>query len=205
MKCLPKYEHRSLTAGFHFCTIVLCSVGKKKDLCCLRLYDITLLTAKIAKCKSVCGVVCHGGSTASWSATSLSSLWKENLAQRKVENGINLSFTALLQKDAMLYGLMCGNEHWSWHVANFSIRLHAFIATVRHIIIICGSSGEGKDPRWVFPTCLGSSRLYFVCVSLSGFGSSFLPKEESVTAAPEVEVSKDYQASSQVTFQILLF
>uniref|UniRef100_A0A3P8S3J5 Sushi, von Willebrand factor type A, EGF and pentraxin domain-containing protein 1 n=1 Tax=Amphiprion percula TaxID=161767 RepID=A0A3P8S3J5_AMPPE len=29
------------------------------------------------------------------------------------------------------------------------------------------------------------------------FGSSFLPKEESVTAAPEVEVSEDYQASSQ--------
>lgn len=41
-------------------------------------------------------------------------------------------------------------------------------------------------------------------MSLSGFGSSFLPKEESVTAAPEVEVSKDYQASSQVNFIIFL-
>lgn len=38
---------------------------------------------------------------------------------------------------------------------------------------------------------------------MSGFGSSFLPKEESVTAAPEVEVSKDYQASSQVTFKLI--
>lgn len=38
----------------------------------------------------------------------------------------------------------------------------------------------------------------FFCVWLSGFGSSFLPKEESVTSAPEVEVIEDYQASSQV-------
>ena len=36
-------------------------------------------------------------------------------------------------------------------------------------------------------------------MSSSGFGSSFLPKEESVTAAPEVEVNEDYQASSQVS------
>lgn len=33
----------------------------------------------------------------------------------------------------------------------------------------------------------------------SGFGSSFLPKEESATTAPEVIVRKDYQASSQVS------
>lgn len=33
----------------------------------------------------------------------------------------------------------------------------------------------------------------------SGFGSSFLPKEESATTAPEVVVRKDYQASSQVS------
>lgn len=44
-------------------------------------------------------------------------------------------------------------------------------------------------------------------VLLSGFGSSFLAKEESVTTAPEVEVSEDYQASSQVSFHsfILVF
>lgn len=41
-------------------------------------------------------------------------------------------------------------------------------------------------------------------MSLSGFGSSFLPKEESVTAAPEVEVHEDYQASSQVSFFLSL-
>lgn len=46
---------------------LLCCVQlvKKKKICCLRLYDITLLTATIAKCKSVCGVVCDGGSPAS--------------------------------------------------------------------------------------------------------------------------------------------
>ncbi|XP_055359949.1 sushi, von Willebrand factor type A, EGF and pentraxin domain-containing protein 1 isoform X5 [Betta splendens] len=38
----------------------------------------------------------------------------------------------------------------------------------------------------------------------SSFGSSFLPKEESVTAAPEVEVSQDYQASSQVFHECFL-
>ncbi|XP_061921980.1 sushi, von Willebrand factor type A, EGF and pentraxin domain-containing protein 1 isoform X1 [Entelurus aequoreus] len=38
----------------------------------------------------------------------------------------------------------------------------------------------------------------------SSFGSSFLPKEESVTAAPEVEVSKEYQASSQVFHECFL-
>uniref|UniRef100_A0A3Q3JW62 Sushi, von Willebrand factor type A, EGF and pentraxin domain-containing protein 1 n=1 Tax=Monopterus albus TaxID=43700 RepID=A0A3Q3JW62_MONAL len=38
----------------------------------------------------------------------------------------------------------------------------------------------------------------------SSFGSSFLPKEESVTAAPEVEVSEDYQASSQVFHECFL-
>lgn len=41
-------------------------------------------------------------------------------------------------------------------------------------------------------------------MSLSGFGSSFLPKEESVTAAPEVEASEDYQASSQVSLLDLI-
>ena len=57
---------------------------------------------------------------------------------------------------------------------------------------VCQSGGERKTRlRWHF--------LYFLWVSLSGFGSSFLPKEESVTAAPEVEVSEDYQASSQVS------
>ncbi|XP_058479498.1 sushi, von Willebrand factor type A, EGF and pentraxin domain-containing protein 1 isoform X3 [Solea solea] len=38
----------------------------------------------------------------------------------------------------------------------------------------------------------------------SSFGSSFLPKEESVTAAPEVEPSEDYQASSQVFHECFL-
>ncbi|XP_034005924.1 LOW QUALITY PROTEIN: sushi, von Willebrand factor type A, EGF and pentraxin domain-containing protein 1 [Trematomus bernacchii] len=38
----------------------------------------------------------------------------------------------------------------------------------------------------------------------SSFGSSFLPKEESVTAAPEVEVNEDYQASSQVFHECFL-
>ncbi|XP_061525630.1 sushi, von Willebrand factor type A, EGF and pentraxin domain-containing protein 1 isoform X5 [Phycodurus eques] len=38
----------------------------------------------------------------------------------------------------------------------------------------------------------------------SSFGSSFLPKEESVTAAPEVEVINDYQASSQVFHECFL-
>ncbi|XP_008281602.1 sushi, von Willebrand factor type A, EGF and pentraxin domain-containing protein 1 [Stegastes partitus] len=38
----------------------------------------------------------------------------------------------------------------------------------------------------------------------SSFGSSFLPKEESVTAAPEVEVVEDYQASSQVFHECFL-
>ncbi|KAI3375735.1 hypothetical protein L3Q82_004034 [Scortum barcoo] len=38
----------------------------------------------------------------------------------------------------------------------------------------------------------------------SSFGSSFLPKEESVTAAPEVEVIEDYQASSQVFHECFL-
>ncbi|KAM8746660.1 sushi, von Willebrand factor type A, EGF and pentraxin domain-containing protein 1 isoform 1-T1 [Acanthopagrus schlegelii] len=38
----------------------------------------------------------------------------------------------------------------------------------------------------------------------SSFGSSFLPKEESVTAAPEVEVHEDYQASSQVFHECFL-
>ncbi|XP_017288668.1 sushi, von Willebrand factor type A, EGF and pentraxin domain-containing protein 1 isoform X3 [Kryptolebias marmoratus] len=38
----------------------------------------------------------------------------------------------------------------------------------------------------------------------SSFGSSFLAKEESVTAAPEVEVSEDYQASSQVFHECFL-
>ncbi|XP_023804740.1 sushi, von Willebrand factor type A, EGF and pentraxin domain-containing protein 1 isoform X3 [Oryzias latipes] len=38
----------------------------------------------------------------------------------------------------------------------------------------------------------------------SSFGSSFLPKEESVTSAPEVEVSEDYQASSQVFHECFL-
>ncbi|XP_035004474.2 sushi, von Willebrand factor type A, EGF and pentraxin domain-containing protein 1 isoform X2 [Hippoglossus stenolepis] len=38
----------------------------------------------------------------------------------------------------------------------------------------------------------------------SSFGSSFLPKEESVTAAPEVEASEDYQASSQVFHECFL-
>lgn len=47
--------------------------------------------------------------------------------------------------------------------------------------------------------------LYFLWVPLSGFGSSFLPKEESVTAAPEVEVSEDYQASSQVSYFFIYF
>lgn len=70
----------------------------------------------------------------------------------------------------------------------------------RHIITVCESGGKGKDPCCVFPTCLGLHCRYFLWVSLSGFGSSFLPKEESVTAAPEVEASEDYQASSQVSF-----
>ncbi|XP_026208552.1 sushi, von Willebrand factor type A, EGF and pentraxin domain-containing protein 1 isoform X2 [Anabas testudineus] len=38
----------------------------------------------------------------------------------------------------------------------------------------------------------------------SSFGSSFLPKEESVTAAPEVEANEDYQASSQVFHECFL-
>nr|XP_015802266.2 sushi, von Willebrand factor type A, EGF and pentraxin domain-containing protein 1 isoform X3 [Nothobranchius furzeri] len=38
----------------------------------------------------------------------------------------------------------------------------------------------------------------------SSFGSSFLAKEESVTAAPEVEVIEDYQASSQVFHECFL-
>ncbi|XP_045068130.1 sushi, von Willebrand factor type A, EGF and pentraxin domain-containing protein 1 isoform X2 [Coregonus clupeaformis] len=38
----------------------------------------------------------------------------------------------------------------------------------------------------------------------SSFGSSFLPKEESVTSAPEVVVSQDYQASSQVFHECFL-
>nr|XP_043878628.1 sushi, von Willebrand factor type A, EGF and pentraxin domain-containing protein 1 isoform X4 [Solea senegalensis] len=38
----------------------------------------------------------------------------------------------------------------------------------------------------------------------SSFGSSFLPKEESVTAAPEVEPNEDYQASSQVFHECFL-
>uniref|UniRef100_A0A667ZKN9 Sushi, von Willebrand factor type A, EGF and pentraxin domain-containing protein 1 n=1 Tax=Myripristis murdjan TaxID=586833 RepID=A0A667ZKN9_9TELE len=38
----------------------------------------------------------------------------------------------------------------------------------------------------------------------SSFGSSFLPKEESVTSPPEVEVSEDYQASSQVFHECFL-
>lgn len=65
------------------------------------------------------------------------------------------------------------------------------------------SGSEGKDPCCVFPTCLCLHCLYFFWVSLSGFGSSFLPKEESVTAAPEVEVIEDYQASSQVSHNLV--
>lgn len=38
----------------------------------------------------------------------------------------------------------------------------------------------------------------------SSFGSSFLPKEESVTSAPEPEASEDYQASSQVFHECFL-
>ncbi|CAB1351530.1 unnamed protein product, partial [Coregonus sp. 'balchen'] len=38
----------------------------------------------------------------------------------------------------------------------------------------------------------------------SSFGSSVLPKEESVTSAPEVVVSQDYQASSQVFHECFL-
>ncbi|XP_067257602.1 sushi, von Willebrand factor type A, EGF and pentraxin domain-containing protein 1 isoform X5 [Chanodichthys erythropterus] len=38
----------------------------------------------------------------------------------------------------------------------------------------------------------------------SSFGSSFLPKEESATTAPEVVVRKDYQASSQMFHECLL-
>ncbi|XP_035375850.1 sushi, von Willebrand factor type A, EGF and pentraxin domain-containing protein 1 isoform X3 [Electrophorus electricus] len=38
----------------------------------------------------------------------------------------------------------------------------------------------------------------------SSFGSSFLPKEESVTTAPEVMVGKDYQASSQMFHECFL-
>ncbi|XP_017574246.1 sushi, von Willebrand factor type A, EGF and pentraxin domain-containing protein 1 isoform X1 [Pygocentrus nattereri] len=38
----------------------------------------------------------------------------------------------------------------------------------------------------------------------SSFGSSFLPKEESVTTAPEVVVRKDYQASSQMFHECFL-
>uniref|UniRef100_A0A8C2AZW3 Sushi, von Willebrand factor type A, EGF and pentraxin domain-containing protein 1 n=1 Tax=Cyprinus carpio TaxID=7962 RepID=A0A8C2AZW3_CYPCA len=38
----------------------------------------------------------------------------------------------------------------------------------------------------------------------SSFGSSFLPKEESATAAPEVVVRKDYQVSSQMFHECLL-
>ncbi|XP_064796418.1 sushi, von Willebrand factor type A, EGF and pentraxin domain-containing protein 1 isoform X3 [Oncorhynchus masou masou] len=38
----------------------------------------------------------------------------------------------------------------------------------------------------------------------SSFGSSFLPKEESVTSAPEVVVSQGYQASSQVFHECFL-
>lgn len=55
------------------------------------------------------------------------------------------------------------------------------------------------DFHTVFPTFPFLHCLYFIWVSLSGFSSSFLPKEESVTAAPEVEVIEDYQASSQVS------
>lgn len=60
-------------------------------------------------------------------------------------------------------------------------------------------SGGEHERSWPwFSTTV--SRFTFVWVSLAGFSSSFLPKEESVTAAPEVEVSEDYQASSQVGF-----
>ncbi|TRY57481.1 hypothetical protein DNTS_014228 [Danionella cerebrum] len=38
----------------------------------------------------------------------------------------------------------------------------------------------------------------------SSFGSSFLPKEESATAAPEVIIREDYQASSQMFHECLL-
>lgn len=52
-----------------------------------------------------------------------------------------------------------------------------------------------------------SVSLYFFPLfswSDSGFGSSFLPKEESATTAPEVVVRKDYQASSQVSRLLFL-
>lgn len=37
----------------------------------------------------------------------------------------------------------------------------------------------------------------YLCIT--AFGSSFLPKEESVTTAPETPVIRDYQASSQAS------
>lgn len=76
----------------------------------------------------------------------------------------------------------------------FSMRLWR---EVHHCLV-----ANGKDPGrvFIFFFPLVHLDLYFVWVSLSGFSSSFLPKEESVTAAPEVEVSEDYQASSQVSF-----
>lgn len=61
---------------------------------------------------------------------------------------------------------------------------------------------RGKIIAVFFQLAFAHIVCIFFWVSFSGFGSSFLPKEESVTAAPEVEVSEDYQASSQVCLNL---
>lgn len=75
----------------------------------------------------------------------------------------------------------------------FPVRIQPFVQTDHNRLRVWWQRG-GKILAVFFRLVLHC--LYFLRVS--GFGSSFLPKEESVTAAPEVEVSEDYQASSQV-------
>lgn len=87
--------------------------------------------------------------------------------------------------------LKCGNEKRFERAASFQWDFGPFSDAP-------SLSGGEQERSW--PCFSSSSRFTFVWVSLSGFSSSFLPKEESVTAAPEVEVNEDYQASSQVSF-----
>lgn len=87
--------------------------------------------------------------------------------------------------------LKCGNEKRFGRAASFRWDFGPFSDA---------PSLSGGEQERSSPCFSSSSRFTFVWVSLSGFSSSFLPKEESVTAAPEVEVSEDYQASSQVSF-----
>uniref|UniRef100_A0A1A7X820 Sushi, von Willebrand factor type A, EGF and pentraxin domain containing 1 n=2 Tax=Iconisemion striatum TaxID=60296 RepID=A0A1A7X820_9TELE len=68
----------------------------------------------------------------------------------------------------------------------------------------CKSCPEGTATAYLHSRsvaeCKGASSIQ----RCSSFGSSFLAKEESVTAAPEVEVIEDYQASSQVFHECFL-